>query len=119
MKQLFIAIAAFILVIFISLQILTHGVGDNGVKGSDALTIATHHTGYWVFLAITLLLDIAAIVIAFKKDFKEFQIVGVGLFVVVLTTLAVFYLPVNIKTDPISSGITTEEINYLKEKGLK
>jgi cell division protein FtsW (lipid II flippase) len=116
MKQL---IVGFLLFLVLGIAILFTADGGNGVSGSDAFKIATSHTGYWIWLLSSLVIAVIALYYAKVADLEAKPFKWIIACIAVFVTLCVFYFPVNIKTDPISSGITTEEINYLKVKGLK
>lgn len=121
MKQAFIGIGIFLTVLAIGYMILIFGASSDNVHvdGHDAVKIAFHHTGYVVAIFFAIAVCIATFIMAWRNDWYgaklKFAIIGCAL----LLTFCIFAKPVNIKTDPISSGITTDEINYLKSKGLK
>lgn len=121
LKEIGIVLLGFIAVMTLGLFILKISDSSDNIKvdGMDALRIAAAHTGYWIWICSAAFVCIVAGVIAYRKQIYGGKVVIIGLLMAVLMALVIFTKPVNIKTDPKSSGITTEEIEYLKTKGLK
>lgn len=121
MKDLFKAVGGFLTILLIGYLILIFSASSDNVKvsGFDALTIAFNHTGYIVAWVIAVVVSIAVIVLGKLWDWSGNQVVIAGVLTGLFFALMIFTKPVNIKTDPKSAGITTEEINYLKTKGLQ
>lgn len=93
--------------------------GNDAISGKDALMIAASQFWYWAWVIITIAGSVIVAVIAIKCDMTG---MGVQLLCVVLAAIiavAVVGKPANIKADPIGSGASTEQINYLRGKGLK
>ena len=93
---------------------------DVGVSGADALRISFHSIGYVIPVILGLLVSAGIMYIGVKNDWQE-DMKGVGALVaiVVIIWTTAFTKPANVKTDPIGSSISTEDINYLRTKGYK
>ena len=89
---------------------------DSAVNGYDALKIAASRPLYWVFIGLALAASIGAVIFAIKSDLAEsgggihFLCFGIA----ALLMLTIFVAPANIKADPIGSGITKEQMKYVK-----
>lgn len=120
-KEVLYSIAAFLAVMLIAFLILMFSASSDDIKvnGIDALGIALQHTGYIIALIVGMIISVIAILWGVWKDLEAGQSVILGLLTAVVFALLFLSKPVSIKTDPKSAGITTEEINYLKSKGLK
>jgi len=92
---------------------------DIKVDGSDAISIAFDHYWYKFWIVIALVVSAFITIYGFLKNWYGPKVIIAGLFMGLILAFALFTLPVNIKTDPKSAGITTPEIEYLKTKGLK
>lgn len=121
MKDLIKAAAGFFAILAIGYLFLLFSASSDNIKvdGRDAVKIAFQHTGYAIAWVVAVVIVIAAIVIGFEAKLSGNKVVIVGVLVGLLFALLIFTKPVNIKTDPKSAGITTEEIDYLKSKGLQ
>lgn len=121
MKDFIKAVGGFLAILTIGYLILIFSDSSDNIKvdGHDAVKIAWHHLGYVISVAIAAAVSVAVAVIGIEKQLHGGSAVLAGLLTGLFFALMVFTKPVNIKTDPISSGITTEEINYLKSKGLQ
>jgi hypothetical protein len=110
------AIAIFFGVMAISFGIYIIDDGGAGVSGSDAFMLVSNHARYWSFIAGALVAAALIIYLAVRFDFYNGWLF---LVVAVMVACSIFIMPIKFKIDPVSSGATTEEINYLKTKGLK
>ena len=121
MKDLLKAAAGFFTILAISYLILLFSASSDNIKvdGRDAVKIAFNHGGYIVAWAIALAVTAAVIVLGVKLDWSGNKVVIAGVATGLLFALMIFTKPVQIKTDPKSANITTEEIDYLKTKGLQ
>jgi drug/metabolite transporter (DMT)-like permease len=120
-KETMYAIGSFLSVLLIGYLILMFSPSSDNVQvdGKDAINIAFAHTGYKIALAIGALVSIGVYIFCSKRELDTPAIVIASLLTGLFLAIMVFYFPVNIKTDPVSSGITTKEINHLYSKGLK
>lgn len=118
MKPYLIGIIGVPAVIIISMLILAF-TGNETVSGTDAINIAASQPGYWITIAMVIITSAATIFFAIKKDVTGMGIQLLCVVIAAAIALAVVGRPANIKADPIGSGATTEQINYLREKGMK
>ena len=120
-KELLFGIGGFLAVLFIGYMILMFSASSDAIKvdGHDAIRIAWAHTGYKVALIVGAIVCFIITGVAIKKQIYGVQVLLVAGLCAVIFGCCLFILPVNIKTDPISGGATTEEIQYLRTRGLK
>ena len=93
---------------------------DVGILGIDALKVSFHSIGYIIPVILGLLASVGIMYVGVKNNWQE-DMKGVGalLAIVVIIWTTAFIKPVNVKTDPIGSSISTQDINYLRTKGYK
>lgn len=121
MKDLIKAAAGFFTILLAGFLFLLFSDSSDNIKvdGRDAIGIAMQHSGYVWACIIGLLLVIASVIAGIRFDLSGTKAALAGVLTGLVFALLVLTKPVNIKTDPKSAGITTEEINYLKSKGLQ
>lgn len=91
------------------------------VSGVDAMKIAASRPLYWVFIiamAVVNYFAVKKVISMIKEEEHAFAIHGLAFIVSLLLIATVFIAPANIKADPIGSGATTEQIEYLRSKGM-
>lgn len=90
------------------------------MTGLDAWAIAASRPAYWIFIILAILASGYTTYYCIKNKVAEsggasihFVLFGIA----ALLSLCIFVSPANIKADPIGSGATSEQIEYLKNKG--
>lgn len=119
MKKEILIPAIIVLAIILLSFIIFISTGDSGVNGMDAFALAAKRGGYWLWIVGVIAAGIATILFAKRQDVTGIGINFIAAAIVAALCLAIFLFPASIKTDPISSGITTEEINTLRANQLK
>lgn len=114
------ALLALIPVLIFAIVSVFTGVSEIGVSGSNAFKIAFERPSYIWSIVAMVILSATAIYFVYKYDKDDDMIaVAVLLFVWISILYSVLHKPIDIKEDAKGAKITTEQINYLKTKGLK
>lgn len=98
-------------ILVISFFIFTGTNDETHVSGWQALSIATHH--FWYLAGCTLGVMVLVGLIWYIEHTGVFN--PLAIFIAGAIILGLFLIfPVNIKNDPVSSGITQAELNSLR-----
>lgn len=89
------------------------------MTGMDAFNIAATRVGYWIPIIIGFAVSIGLIIYAIRSKMTHAGALHFIAFVPALAIALLVYIPVaQIKADPIGHAATTEQIEYLRSKGM-
>lgn len=116
-KEILISVAVFLAVVLLSMSIFYFTTDT--VSGAIAFELATNHPLYWIGIVSAVAGSGLSIYLAIRFNVTGIAVNFIAAGIAIALCVSIFMFPGKIKTDPISSGISTEEINYLRENGLK